>query len=289
MPKENFIEINNIKLCYLDAGNSQIPIILIHGFPFCKEIWAHQIDFLKLKYRVIAYDIRGFGNSSTENEKELNMDLMADDLMLFMDTLHIEKVIVCGFSMGGYILLNALHRSPNRIKAAIFCNTQCISDSEEIKDKRHKTIKEIEEKGLEEFTKTFLKNIFFSNTYKNNPKLVQFIKDIILSTSPMAIIAALKALANRPEMCGSLAHITIPTLIICGENDMLTKVDQSIFLHKNIKDSSLFIVNKAGHMCPFEEADEVNIILDNFLKNLPEEVSGNLYGSENPYDREVEF
>src|SRR5688572_16597599 len=98
------IEVNGTTICYDDFGTGTVPIIFLHGFPFNKSSWQPQMEFLKNTYRVIAYDIRGFGES-TSGEDLKGMSLFADDLMKFMEALKIEKAIVCGLSMGGFILL----------------------------------------------------------------------------------------------------------------------------------------------------------------------------------------
>ena len=100
-------------------------------------MWDEQVELLKKTHRVIAYDIRAYGKS-TAGEDEQSINLFADDLIKFMDGLLIKKAIVCGFSMGGYTLLNAVSRYPKRFEALILCDTQCIADSSETKEKRNK-------------------------------------------------------------------------------------------------------------------------------------------------------
>jgi len=126
------IKLNGLTISYDDLGKGAVPIIFIHGFPFDKSSWQPQMEFFKKTNRVIAYDIRGFGKSSSGNEKE-SIRLFADDLIKFMDGLEITKAIVCGFSMGGYILLNAVCHYPKRFDAIILSDTQCIADSVETK------------------------------------------------------------------------------------------------------------------------------------------------------------
>ncbi|MBK5286416.1 MAG: alpha/beta hydrolase, partial [Bacteroidia bacterium] len=101
------INLNDITICYDDFGKGVIPILFIHGFPFDKSSWQPQMEFLKNTHRVIAYDIRGFGKS-TAGDKKISISLFADDLIKLMDALELQKAIVCGLSMGGYILLNAV-------------------------------------------------------------------------------------------------------------------------------------------------------------------------------------
>lgn len=274
------IEINSITVSYDHQGESFCPIIWIHGFPLNKSMWQPQVEFFKKTHQVIAYDLRGFGGSTTEVERTASMELFAEDLIALMDGLHIEKAIVCGFSMGGYILLNALHRFPDRFSAVILADTQCIADSEEGKEKRNIAITDIQENGLKSFTDSFIKSVFCEATLKHKKEIVRPIKNLILNTAPEAIIAALKAMANRKEMCEALSQIEVPTLIICGKDDVITPVSEAQFLHENIAKSSLQILNKAGHLSNLEQSDHFNKAVLDFISNLPHLSNNKLYGNE---------
>lgn len=261
------INLNGVTICYDDFGKGIIPIIFIHGFPFDKSSWQPQMELLKNTHRVIAYDIRGFGKSTPGKEKQ-SIDLFADDLVKFMDGLEINKAIVCGLSMGGYILLNAVNRYPGKFKAIILCDTQCIADTPEVKDKRNQTISHIMASGLKDFTEGFAKNIFCPESLDTKKELVEKIKNIILSTSPVTITGTLSALAQRWEMCSSLHEISVPALILCGKEDTVTPLAQSEFLLQNIPNATLHSISKAGHMSNLEQPDEFNQHLTNFFSSL---------------------
>jgi pimeloyl-ACP methyl ester carboxylesterase len=261
------VKINDAEICYDDFGESAIPVIFIHGFPFNKASWQPQMDFLKNQYRVIAYDIRGFGKS-TSGDEEPSINLFADDLIQMMDVLQIEKAIVCGLSMGGYILLNAINRYPERFHGVILSDTQCIGDTTEAKEKRYKTIKQIEADGLNDFATAFIKNVFCKESLDNKKQLVEEIKNMILSTKVEAVTGTLAALAQRQEKCFSLNEISVPALILCGKEDIVTPLIQSEFLHTHIKDSKLHSLDKAGHMANLEQADEFNKLVNDFITNL---------------------
>lgn len=258
------IDLNGVTFCYDDFGNGIIPIIFIHGFPFDKSSWQPQMEFLKKTHRVIAYDIRGFGKSTSGKEKE-SISLFADDLVNFIDSLKINKAIVCGLSMGGYILLNAVSRYPERFKAIILSDTQCIADSPETKEKRYKTIELIESGGQNDFADIFIKNIFSPVSLETKKGLVEKIRSIILSTSPATITGTLSALAQRKEMCTSLNKISVPALILCGKADTVTPPAQAEFLQSNIANSTLYIIDNAGHMSNLEQSDKFNQHLTNFI------------------------
>jgi 3-oxoadipate enol-lactonase len=261
------INVNGISISFEDVGKAQMPIIFIHGFPFDKSSWQPQMAFFQNTHRVIAYDIRGFGKSSAGKEKA-SMSLFADDLVKFMDALEIDKAIVCGLSMGGYILMNAVHRYPQRFEAIILSDTQCIADSEAGKTKREQTILEIGKSGLSPFAEGFVNAIFSQAALDNKNKWVAAIKNIIISTPVEIVTGTLSALGERTEKCSSLRAIDIPTLILCGSEDKVTPVAQSEHLHREIATSTLHIIEKAGHLSNLEQPDEFNAQILNFISQI---------------------
>jgi len=259
--------VNNFHLSYDDVGEGNVPIIFLHGYPFDKTMWKGQLDFLESSYRLISCDIRGFGKSVDE-QSPLTMDLFAEDLIAFLDTLNIEKAIVCGLSMGGFIALNALKRFPDRFEALVLCDTQCIADSSEVKEKRYKFIEEIEADGVANFNEGFIKNVFHKNSITYKKELVEQLKRVVFANSETIIKKGLVALAERTETCSTLNEINIPTLIICGREDEVTPLAQSEFMHANIKGSVLRVIDNVGHVSNLEQPYEFNKHLQWFLTTL---------------------
>ena len=164
------IAVNDFDLSYDDVGEGRVPVIFLHGFPFDKTMWELQLEFLKFTYRLISCDIRGFGKS-TDESTPLSIDLFTDDLIKFMDKLKIEKAIVCGLSMGGYIALNAVKRFPGRFEGLVLCDTQCMAETVEGKRKRYQVIEDIEDNGAKKFNEGFIKKSFpsrFTGKQKRN-------------------------------------------------------------------------------------------------------------------------
>lgn len=261
------INVNNFNFSYDDVGDGSIPIIFLHGFPFDKTMWRGQLDFLKFSYRLIACDIRGFGKS-TDEESPLSIDLFGNDLIQFMDTLNIDKAIVCGLSMGGYLALNVIKRFPSHFEALILCDTQCIADTAESKEKRYKIIEEIETDGVTNFNEGFIKSVFHKDSLANKTELVEQLRGVVFSNSQHIISQGLVALAKRSETCSSLGEISIPTLIICGREDQVTPLAQSEFMNKHIKGSILQVIENAGHVSNIEQPKEFNKYLGEFLTDL---------------------
>ena len=261
------IEVNNYTISYNDVGEGNVPILFLHGFPFDKSMWKGQLDSLKSSNRVIAIDIRGFGKSIDE-KTPLTIDLFSDDLRLFMDKLTIQKAIICGLSMGGFIALNAIKRFPERFEALILCDTNCIADTAEVKENRYKAIEQINHDGVTAFNEKFIKNVFHPDSLINKIELVENLRAIVFANSKEIVTAGLTALAERSETCSGLKSITVPTLIICGKEDAVTPLAQSQFMHEHIQDSSLKIIDNAGHVSNLEHPEEFNKYLIEFLNSL---------------------
>lgn len=261
------IPVNHFSLSYDDLGEGDVPVIFLHGFPFDKTMWQGQLGFLKTDYRVIACDIRGFGNSADE-VTSLRIDLFSEDLIAFMNTLHIKKAIICGLSMGGFIALNAIQRFPDRFEALILCDTQCIADTAEAKAKRYAVIEDIAENGVTDFNEGFIKKVFHLDSISHKKELVESLRKVVFANSPHIISMGLTALAERAEACSALNSITVPTLIICGREDAVTPLAQSESMHAAIKGSVLQVIDDAGHVSNLEQPQLFNKYLLDFLTAL---------------------
>lgn len=265
--KDSKISINGINISYLDYGKGDNIIIFIHGFPFDKSSWDLQLNELKDEFRVIAYDIRGFGQS-TSDEQSFSMDLFTDDLIALMDELKITKAVICGLSMGGYIALNAISRFPDRFQKLVLSDTQCTADSPEGKEKRYKAIDLLNKGGLRQWTDTFEKNVFTEKFIHEKENEVKKIRSIMLTNPLSSYVSALKALAERRDTCSILDSVKIPTLIICGEADEITPVEKSQQMHEKIKTSVLRTIPDAGHLSNVEQPEVFNKYLREFIRQI---------------------
>lgn len=261
------LPVNNFLLSYDDIGDSLVPILFLHGFPFDKSMWQGQLDALKADYRLIACDIRGFGKSTDEGTW-LSIDLFADDLILFMDALGLSKVIICGLSMGGFIALNAVDRYPDRFGALILCDTQCIADTAEIKAHRYKTIGEIERNGPTGFNADFIQSVFHETSLSDKKSVIEQVAKVVEANSTHIITQGLLALAERSDRCSALANISVPTLILCGRSDQVTPLSESLAMHAAIQGAVLEVIEMAGHVSNLEQAAVFNTHLHAFLGTL---------------------
>jgi len=262
------ITVKNQTISYNDEGPNAAPvIILIHGFPFDKSMWSDQMEVLTENFRVIAYDVRGFGNSEA-GTYDFTVELFVSDLLGLMDALKIEKAMLCGLSMGGYIALNAIENYPKRFNGLILCDTNCVADTPEAVEKRMMSIENIDKYGIELFANESIKNLFSPISFVTNQEKIAVVKEMILKTPVKTLSATLLALTKRKETCNKLAEIKVPVLIIVGEDDKITPPAAARQMHKNIKGSILNIIENAGHLSNIENSYEFNICLEKFLKTV---------------------
>lgn len=262
------IIVNDLTISYNDEGPDGAPVIIfIHGFPFNKSMWNKQIETLKENYRVIAYDVRGHGNSDAGNE-DFSIELFVKDLLNLMDALNIDKTILCGLSMGGYIALNAIENYPNRFEALILSDTNCIADTPEAKEKRLKTIESIKKDGVEKFADESIKNLFAPESFVTKEVEIASIREMIMNTSKQSLYKTLRAFYKRKETCSKLSEIKVPVLIMVGKEDKITPPAAAQLIHEKIKDSLLSIVEHAGHLSNVENPGEFNEQLKKFVPSV---------------------
>jgi len=260
--------INNLIVSYSDEGPVEAPVVIfVHGFPLNKSMWNFQLEALKDEFRVIAYDVRGHGDSDPGNE-DFSVDLFSNDLISFMDSLEIRKPVVCGLSMGGYILINAIGKFPERFDALILSDTQCIADTPEVRANRLNSIEYIKKNGLNDYAHESIKNLFAPMSLLTKDTEIASVREMIVNTSRQSIYNSLNALANRKDTSDILSHIKIPVLILVGSEDKITPPEMAESMHKKIAGSQLNIVEHAGHLSNMENPFEFNYQIRKFIASV---------------------
>lgn len=262
-----FLDINEFKMAYESQGKG-IPLLFIHGFPLNRRMWKPQMQSLCHHVRVLAPDLRGHGNSESV-EGPYNMDILADDCVELLDALEIpQPAVVCGLSMGGYITLALYRRYPERIRGLILATTRAGANSPEAKANRDKAISKAEKDGAAATTASMLPKMMSPKTYKSNPDLVKQVESIMTSTSVPGIIGALESMKTRPDSTPYLGEITVPTLIIHGEDDQLIPFQEAQSMHAAIADSTIYLMSSAGHLPNLEQPEWFNQAVEDFIDVL---------------------
>jgi len=255
--------INNLSV-FTSGNTNNKSIIFVHGFPFDHRMWDAQIEDLSEDYYCITYDIRGLGESPA-GDGQFTMESFVDDLETIIDELKLNLPVLCGLSMGGYIALRAIERVERRFRALILCDTKALADDTAGKIKRAEGIKSINDSGVEHFVEQFVPNCFSDNfMMKNKPRY----KEVLIrskSNSQIGVKGGLLAMAGRTDTTAYLPNISIPTLVICGEEDKLTPPAVMKQLAEIIKNSTFVVIAGAGHMAPIEASDIVSESIKEFL------------------------
>jgi 3-oxoadipate enol-lactonase len=260
--------INNCLTRYVDVGShSSVPVIFIHGFPFSHRMWnfpGGQVEALSATHRVIAYDVRGHGESEV-GTGHYSIELFVDDLFALMDHLSIPKAVLCGLSMGGYIAQRAVERDPERVLGLLLCDTKSEGDSNEAKIKRANSIKFVKANGMKFYAQDYVKIVFASSSFDSHAESVKMIQSIVERTAPLSIFGTLLALAGRTDTTAALPNITCPTLVLVGEKDNVTPIAASQILKDKIPGAEMAIIPGAGHISNMENPSEFNKHLVQFL------------------------
>ncbi len=240
------------------------PIIFIHGFPYDHKMWDEQLEYFSQKYYCISYDIRGLGVSEP-GDGQFTMETFVDDLENIIDEFHLNKPIVCGLSMGGYIALRAVERMEHKLGGIILCDTKPAADDNAGKLKRAEGVKKINSHGVAAFTSSFIPNCFSQSSIKDLGELYQDILNRSAGFTAAGVKGCLLAMAGRTDTSDYLSEIRIPSLLICGEEDNLTPPKVMKDAAAKIANSEFEIIHKSGHMTPVENPGAFNNAVENFL------------------------
>ncbi|MDD4972127.1 MAG: alpha/beta fold hydrolase [Paludibacter sp.] len=260
--------VNSMQVNYTDVGPEEAPVIIfIHGFPLNLSMWNMQVEALNEKFRIISYDIRGHGESDAGNDA-FSIELFVADLVSFMDSLKISKASLCGLSMGGYIALNAVEHYPERFESMVLCDTTCKADLPEGKEKRMKAVENIITNGVQNYASESVKNLFAPGSFTSNKSVVSEVEKMIANTSELSLCSTLLALSARHETCSKLSEIKVPVLILVGAEDSITPPSAAMFLHESIKNSTLQVIEGAGHLSNLENPEAFNQHLKIFFASV---------------------
>jgi pimeloyl-ACP methyl ester carboxylesterase len=255
-----------MKLSVRESGDPEgLPVVLIHAFPLSGAMWEPQLDALK-GFRTIIPDLRGFGG--TPLSAPWFVEHAVDDVFETLSSLGVDKAVLVGLSMGGYVALRAVERAPNRVKALVLCDTRAEADANENKIKRAAAVDFVRAHGVAAFARPFLNDALAPKTLSEKPKVGESLRAIAEKAPPEAVMAALAALAARADMTAALPKIVVPTCVIVGAQDKITPLPLSELLRSRVPGAELHVIPDAGHFSNAENAPAFNERLVSFLKRL---------------------
>lgn len=256
---------NGHAIGYDDVGQG-IPVLLLHGFPHNRSLWSPQLGALAADARTIAMDLRGFGESAPC--ASYSVDDYADDAAALLAELGIERAVIAGLSMGGYTAFAFWRRHREMVRALVLCDTRPGADSDDARVSRRAMQQQAQERGSSVIADQMITGMVGTTTRAKHPELVDELHRM-MSMAPVAgVVGALDALITRPDSTATLATIDVPTLIVCGDEDVLTPVKESRAMHLAIEGSRLEIIAGAGHASNAERPATFNHVLSEFLVSL---------------------
>jgi len=261
-----FVRTSTGKIAYITFGeNKERGFVFIHGFPFDKSMWSVQGELLAKDHLAVAFDLRGHGESDIGSGQYL-VEFIVDDLFEVMDHVGLNKAVLCGLSIGGYVALRAIDREPSRVSGLVLCNTKSTADTNAAKLNRANQIKMILAGKKSQFAEDMAHTLFATTSFEKAKAAVDHITSIMNSTAEAALIGTLIALAARMDMTESLEKISAPTLIITGDKDKVATQADAELMKSKIRNSKFVLVHNAGHLSNLENPDEFNSAIFNFLK-----------------------
>lgn len=258
------MSVTEIEMTYDEAGCGR-AVVLLHGYPFDRSMWRAQMEFLGANdWRVIAPDLRGLGQTRTSSEVT-TMEEMARDVAALMDKLNIDRAVICGLSMGGYVAFEFAHLFPTRVLGLMLAGTRAPADNDQEKLAREQQAQKIMNEGMSGIADATLAKLLAPKTLSEKPKVVAQVREMILRADPQGAAAAQRGMAVRRDYSEDLAQINVPTLIIVGREDPIRPVADAEFMHRLIRNSRLEIIEDAAHMTNMEQPEIFNDTVIDFL------------------------
>ena len=253
---------------FYDVAGSGPPVVLLHPFPVNHEFWLPVAKHLASRYRLIMPDLRGHGESGL-GTGTASMRKHALDVASVMTGAGVDRAPVIGVSIGGYTIFEFWRRFRDRASALVLCNTKAPAETAESRAARLKAADDVLQHGTEQFFEGMLQKILAETTRHSRPDLVEGSLRMMRKMSAEDVAGVQRGMADRPDSISTLKTISVPTLIITGDEDTVTGVPEAELLKQNIPGGQMKVIAKAGHYSPWEQPEEAGKLLRQFLDSLP--------------------
>ena len=261
------VKVRGFEMAYEDTGGGATPLLLIHGFPLDRTLWATQVKGLADVARVIAPDLRGYGESGLPGGA-VRMDTYADDLRGLLDALGVKNAVVCGLSMGGYITFAFYRKNAHRVRGLILADTKAGPDSPAGKQGRDDSIALARAQGAGAVGDKMMPKLLMPQTLADRADIANATRVMMARQSVAAVVSALEAMRDRPDSTPTLAEITVPTLVITGAEDTLIPVKEAEAMRDAIRGARFVSISNAAHLANLDQPDAFNAAVREFLKSL---------------------
>ncbi len=250
-----------VKLHYKECGQGT-PLVLVHGYPLNHSIWHDVANELEQEARIIMPDLRGFGHSPAP-EGTYTMRLMAEDLRELLDDLQIDKAVLVGHSMGGYVCLAFAQAYPERLAGFGLVASQAEADLPEKRQSRLHAAEAVQAKGIRVAVDGFAEKLTCL------PDLVEPLHQLMHHVATQnGVIGCLRGMAERPDATPWLSNIDVPALVIAGKADAVIPPARSQTLAQLLGRGWLVEIDGAAHMPMMETPGQVSTALKELLSHV---------------------
>jgi pimeloyl-ACP methyl ester carboxylesterase len=254
-------------LAYEEKGahaSALAPLVLIHGHPFDHTMWAPQLTAFSATRRVIAPDLRGYGASPVV-PGATPLSTFAEDIAALLDDLGVDEFVLAGLSMGGQIVMECYSQFPDRIRGLVLADTFPAAETPAGKKSRNEMADRLLHEGMRGYADEVLHKMVAPYA---RPDVAAHVHRMMAGTPAEGAAAALRGRAERPDYRALLARVTVPALVVVGEDDEFTPVPDAEAMHAAIPESTLCVVPNAAHMPNLERPEAFNEALAAFLSHL---------------------
>jgi 3-oxoadipate enol-lactonase len=256
-------EIAGRHLAWLQSGQGQ-QVVLLHAFPLSADMWQQQLDLVPHGVRLIAPDFRGLGESA--GPPATSVDDHAEDVLALLRHLNIERAVIGGLSMGGYVAFALYRRAAQRFRALILADTQAAADTDQARAARVTLQQNVRDKGAAAAADAMIPKLL-----RPQSPATDRVREIILSNDANraeGIINAIETLKTRPDSTATLALISCPTLIIVGADDTVTPVAIADTMRERIQTAAVtqVVIPDAAHLSNLEQPQAFNQALWEFVQ-----------------------
>ncbi len=259
------MSVDGTSVHYVDIGTSGPPVLLLHAFPLHSGMWEPQLEALCDRWRLIAPDLKGFGASDAPDDvSAYSMAGYADEVAGVLAGLRLDRVVVVGLSMGGYVAFSLMSRHRDLVSALVLCDTRADPDSEEVLERRTKQQRQVREDGTAPVIDALLDTLLSEHTRQHRPEVVDQARRL-MNNPPAGFLGALEAMKTRPDASPQLPSIQVPTLVMVGEDDKPSPPEVARAMHERIAGSRLEVLPRAGHLSNLEVPGAFNQALAGFL------------------------
>jgi pimeloyl-ACP methyl ester carboxylesterase len=262
----NRLRSDDAEIVYWVLGEGP-SVVLLHPFPANHDFWLPIAEELSSRYRLILPDLRGHGESEA-GEGPATMAKHAADLLRVMADTQVGRAPVIGVSIGGYILFEFWRKHRDHVAALGLCNTKAPADNAEARAGRLQVANDVLDRGTEPFLQAMLPRLLGKTTRETRPDLVDDALRMMRQMSPEDIAQVQRGMAERPDSIETLKTINVPTLIVTGDEDVLTGISEAELMRQHIAGSQLRLIPKAGHYSPWEKSAEATTLFRQFLDSL---------------------